>query len=210
MRVNAVKGQLMKGLAPQRSPTPGMPIPGSLKTALAAGTPKDAGQLEICRDAILRFFARETVNRVFVVLAWAVIFAVLAFGCIIAWAFLGLFLGLDNGWAAPKEICVDAWQTLHGNISSLPAGEVPMINGTYVADDCTLNQWWFNTCVKAFVSLFSYINFLPSTSAVSNCSAALACTHSDPQELRRPCCHSPVAAHDTRAGILLEANIRCR
>eukprot|EP00966_Prymnesium_polylepis_P081964 1898713-Prymnesium_polylepis.1 len=94
-------------------------------------------------------------------------FAVLTFGCIIAWAFLGLFLGLNNGWAAPYEVCEDAWHSLHGNTSSLPAGEVPMINGTYVADDCTRNQWWFNTCVKAFVSLFSYINFLPSTSAVS-------------------------------------------
>ena len=161
MLVQKAKGQLMKGLKPQRRPLPGMPIPGSLKTALAAGTPDDARVREVFRDAILLFFANDRVNRVFVALVVVMVFTVLTFGFIIFWAFLGLFLGVDNGWTTPKEVCVDAWRAQHGNATELPASEVPRINGTYVAEDCNLNQWWFNTCVKAFVSLFSYVNFLP-------------------------------------------------
>ena len=141
MLVQKAKGQLMKGLKPQRRPLPGMPIPGSLKTALAAGTPDDARAHEVFRDAILLFFANDHVNRVFIALVVVMVFTVLTFGFIIFWAFLGLFLGVDNGWTTPKDVCIDAWRAQHGNTTDLPASEVPRnVNGSYVADDCNLNQ----------------------------------------------------------------------
>ena len=37
----------------------------------------------------------------------------------------------------------------------------PSVNGWYVAEFCTAQQWWFNMCIKAFTIIFSYINFLP-------------------------------------------------
>ena len=56
---------------------------------------------------------------------------------------------LDDLALPPTNLTVVIWQG------------IPKVNGQYVAHFCSLNQRWMNLCVKAFVTLFSYVNFLP-------------------------------------------------
>ena len=140
------------------SAPPGHPIPRSLAIALLEPTPADASRFEAARDAALRRFAGATVSRVFAGLAAVLLVALVVFGALIAWAVLGLFLGVPNGWDAPSPRCRAA--AAAANVT-LGARDVPRVAGAYVAGACTANQRWFNLCVKAFVGLFCYVHFLP-------------------------------------------------
>lgn len=150
-----------------------MPVPGDLLEALVQSAPEDATCLERTRDKVLTIFANRRVNRVFLVLACIVMLAVAAFGLVIAWAMLGLFLGVHNGWQHVNEDCALCARFLHLNLTAmmvpscavLPSrGSAPTCCsdiGLHVDSFCTHNQRIFNLCAKAFVALFSYINFLP-------------------------------------------------
>ena len=91
--------------------------------------------------------------------------AVVGFGLIIGWAALGLFMDIDNGWTETLPECLTHLNnSLASNLTEYdgrPLSVPTALNGLPLANFCSLNQWWFNYCVKAFVVLFSYINFLP-------------------------------------------------
>ena len=118
---------------------------------------KDATGCERFRDLMLMTLSHPVVSQVFLVLAMLVMIAVVGFGLLIVWAFLGLFLGIPNGWATIDERCLRCAASL--NISLEPQ-QVPNCPGIHTPDFCSLNQYVFNLCIKGFVALFSYINFL--------------------------------------------------
>jgi len=136
---------------------PGLPMPPSLKHALSAA-PDDSSCFERARDTVLLFFAHKHVSLVLFGVAVVVSLAVVGFGVLICWTMLGLFFEIDNGWGKTRDVCLNStgW-----NATEMKGTSVPMLDGEYVTTFCNLNQWWFNTCIKAFVVLFSYINFLP-------------------------------------------------
>lgn len=153
LMINAKK-QIVVRFRPEMRPIPGLPMPHAMLTVLCAGTPQDATCYERMRDRILDVFAHRRVNNIFTFVAILVTIAVCGFGLLIAWTMLGLYLGVENGMTETLDKCgghkiVDA--------KSVPKGD----DNEYVANFCNLNQWWFNLCIKAFVVLFSYINFLP-------------------------------------------------
>lgn len=137
----------------------GLPQDQSLSISLAQGSPSDTSCLERTRDSVLLFFSGPLVRDVCLGLALIVCCAVVLFGLIISWTVLGLYLSVDNGWNTITETCRLQAEM---NGESLAAQAVPQTSdGTYVAEFCNNNQRWFNLCIKAFVILFSYINFLP-------------------------------------------------
>lgn len=137
---------------------PGLPMASSLFDELKGGAPEDATCMELWRDSILLFFADPVVGRVIIVLALLVSLTVVGFGLLICWTMLGLFFEIDNGWGGISDVCLNStgW-----NATTATTTSVPMLDGEYITGFCTLNQWWFNQCVKVFVGLFTYINFLP-------------------------------------------------
>jgi len=78
---------------------------------------------------------------------------------------LGLFLGVPNGWGEFKQECLDLAaqynQTLGPQSIPTPPNSEWGWSQHSTVEDCTLNQLWFNRCIKVFTILFSYINFLP-------------------------------------------------
>ena len=127
------------------------------------------------RDAVLSWFAQRGVNRVFLVLAAIAFTLVGVAGLIIAWAVLGLFMGVPNGWTHVDEKCLAcAANVTNTSIADVALGpmEVPTCDAQTLAQGtcpascrglayCTANQLIFNWCIKSFVIIFSYINFLP-------------------------------------------------
>ena len=133
---------------------PAMPMPAALVSVYETASPADATCAERRRDAILAFFAHPTVSYALLLVALAVALAVVLVGLVIAWAVLGLFLGVPNGWDDFRPACVDLAaaynQTLHPTYIPIP----PDAEWGWAKDaqvhDCTLNQMWFNRCIKAF------------------------------------------------------------
>ena len=121
--------------------------------------PNDATCFELLRDKTLRFFSHPTTSKVFFGFAVLVSLAVVAMGLIMCWAMLGLFFEIPNGWDETMDVCLNAtgWNQTDMGQMSVPLDE----DGEYASSFCNLNQWWFNTCMKVFVVLFSYVNFLP-------------------------------------------------
>ena len=107
---------------------------------------------------MLKFFSNARAVKVFFVLALLVSISVVGMGLVMCWAMVGLFFDIPNGWEATRSVCLNAsgW-----NETSSTGLKVPMVDGEYVTAFCSLNQWWFNACIKVFVLLFSYVNFLP-------------------------------------------------
>ena len=146
----------MQGLEMQ--PLPGLPMPPSLWKTVKKGAPQDATCYERVRDRILLSFVHPVVAKVMLVLALLVSISVVGMGLVMCWAMVGLFFDIPNGWEATRSVCLNAsgW-----NETSSTGLKVPMVDGEYVTAFCSLNQWWFNACIKVFVLLFSYVNFLP-------------------------------------------------
>ena len=145
-------------LKPQLAPLPGMPVPAALSSSrYHKGPPDDANWLELLRDGVLNCFAAKRARRIFLMGSVLVLVAVLVWGAIVAWAFLGLFLGLHNGWSEYSDECV---QAARRNNHTLDPHYLPPCDPS-CAEFCTLNQFYFNASIKAFVIIFSYINFLP-------------------------------------------------
>ena len=152
-----------------------MPVPYALQHALSQVAPIDAACLETARDAVLSWFAQRGVNRVFLALAAIAFTLVGVAGLIIAWAVLGLFMGVPNGWTHVDENCLAcAANVTNTSIADVDLGpmEVPTCDAQTLAKGicpascrglayCTANQLIFNGCIKSFVIIFSYINFLP-------------------------------------------------
>ena len=138
---------------------PGLPMPPSLLKTFRA-TPEDATCLERGRDSTLLLFAHPVIAKTFLVFAVLVSLAVIGMGLIMCWAMLGLFFDFPNGWEEQKVVCTNSsgWPLTDMSQMSVPKDPA---NGEYVTDFCNDNQWWFNTCMKVFVVLFSYVNFLP-------------------------------------------------
>ena len=63
-----------------------MPAPAALQEALEKMAPSDASCLERLRDGVLWLFVLPCINQLFVILAAIVIFLVVGFGLLIAWA----------------------------------------------------------------------------------------------------------------------------
>jgi len=140
-------------------PIPGLPMPPSLREVLSESSPEDSTCMEVARDRVLYAFAHPVVSQVFFGLAVGVSLAVLAFTGLMVWCILGLFFEVDNGWGDTIEVCLNStgW-----NATSLDRFvDVPKLDGKYITGFCNLNQYWFNVCIKVFVILFTYINFLP-------------------------------------------------
>ena len=70
--------------------------------------------------------------------------------------------------------------------------QVARVNAVNMHPDCTLGQWWFNVCIKAFTIIFSYVNFLPipwRLAIAHHCLGACACAsplHFRPASPPRP------------------------
>ena len=147
----------------------GLPLAAGIQEAMAAGTPPDASCLEWCRDRVLSFFAHPVVSRVCAVLALLTCVAVVGFGLLILWTICGLYFGLPSSWSETEPACALFLYVNGSRLADGPTDDpnvviwqgIPRVHGMYVADFCNLNQRWMNRCVKAFVVLFSYINFLP-------------------------------------------------
>ena len=129
---------------------------------------------EQARDSVLGVFASPRMSKLFLILAVLVSLMVIGFGLVIIWAMLGLYFEIPNGWEGTLDVCRDSigWNATSMAGTSVPIGE----DGEFVTNFCNLNQWWFNTCVKAFVVLFSYINFLPVPWRLS-CAHHVFCSH---------------------------------
>lgn len=141
------------------------PVPEGLYSVLKQEAVHDATRLERARDLVLHIFARPKVARLFLILAVIVALLVVAWGLVIAWAVLGLFLRVDNGWNNYSDECVALArqynQTLAPDYIPKPPGAKWGWSRHTDVEFCTANQYWFNASIKAFVVLFSYINFLP-------------------------------------------------
>lgn len=136
-----------------------MPAPAALQESLSHRAPADATCLELSRDSVLRVFVHPVVNKIFLVFAMIVIIAVVGWGLIISWAVIGLYLGVDNGWADEREACIECAAALNetltrANVPDCPANFTSS-TGLSVPSFCTLNQEWFNLSIKAFVIMFS-------------------------------------------------------
>ena len=145
-------------------PMPGMPMPSAVSSDFV--WPEDATAFERMRDRILWLFAHRSARRIFVSLALLTCVLVVVTGLIIAYAVLGLYLGVDNGWNHFHESCVTLARQYNHSLSPLYIPKPPGASWGWsrtvgTTRYCTLNQWWFNCCIKVFVILFSYINFLP-------------------------------------------------
>ena len=136
-------------------------MPASMKHVMAIGTPADASHLERFRDSILWAFAHKRVARLFMALSLLVMVSVVAWGLVIVWAVLGLFLGVQNGWHEYLPECVALAERFNQTLSPMYIPKPPgaqwgwgaaaatELHATY----CTDNQFWFNASIKAFVVL---------------------------------------------------------
>ena len=122
-------------------------------------------QLERLRDAVLRFFAHPSVSFIFFFCFVAVMLCVVGWGFVILYSVLGLFLGVDNGWNEYAPRCVELARAYNQSLSAQYVPKPPGARWGWSRDAeveyCTANQLYFNMSIKAFVVLFSYINFLP-------------------------------------------------
>ena len=144
--VAAAKAALQRRRAAQEDhqPQPGMPIPSGLEGVFTQKEPDDANCFERARDSILRFFAHRLVHRIFLSLSVLVCVLLVLNGLLIAYAVLGLYLRVDNGWGHYKPDCVAAslrWnQTLHAlYIPKPPGAEWGWSRSTDIMY-CTANQ----------------------------------------------------------------------
>jgi hypothetical protein len=137
-----------------------MPVPAALTSSrYDRGPPPDAHFLELARDKLLFAMAGKKARLVFMSLSIAVVIIVLIWGLIVFWAFLGLFLGFTtNGWGEELPECLA--QATRDNKTLYPL-YVPTCDYERGLTYCNLNQYYFNASIKAFVIIFSYINFLP-------------------------------------------------
>ena len=145
-------------------PMPGMPMPSVVSSDFV--WPSDATAFERARDRTLWLFGHRYARRTFVSLALITCVLVVVTGLIIAYAVLGLYLGVDNGWNHFHPSCVTLAERYNHSLSPLYIPKPPGASWGWsrtvgTTRYCTLNQWWFNCCIKVFVILFSYINFLP-------------------------------------------------
>ena len=133
---------------------PAMPMPVALADVLMTASPRDASCLERQRDRILAFFAQPCVVKTTLFIAVLVAVNVVVFGLIIVWAVLGLFLGVPNGWGEFKQECLDLAaqynQTLGPQSIPTPPNSEWGWSQHSPVEDCTLNQLWFNRCIKVF------------------------------------------------------------
>jgi len=144
---------------------PAMPMPVALADVFLTAPPPDATCIERLRDHVLAFFAHPTISKIFLALALIVIVCVVAAGLVIVWAILGLFFGVPNGGSEWRPRCAELFAlynqtTTPQSIPTPPNSEWGWAQNSEVTD-CSLNQLWFNRCIKGFTILFSYINFLP-------------------------------------------------
>ena len=136
--VHQARQRFMTFLHPNTRQIPGIPVPASLAIALSEPPPDDATCYEASRDAVLRVFAHPTVSLLFTLLACLMCLLVVVFGLLIAWAVLGLFLNVQNGWTAEMPRC-----RIPANSTHFPmhrARGVPKVNGQYITGFCNLNQ----------------------------------------------------------------------
>jgi hypothetical protein len=123
------------------------------------------GCVERARDSVLRFFAHPSVSSILFICFVCVMLGVVGWGLVIVYSVFGLFLGIDNGWNAYSEACValaSQWnQTLSPTYIPKPPNAAWGWSRKAEIEYCTSNQLYFNMAIKAFVVLFSYINFLP-------------------------------------------------
>jgi len=128
-------------------------------------TPDDASRYELVRDRILEFFARRNVNRVLLMLAVMCGACIVFWVFVIAWAFLGLFLGVENSGHQMYPECIELAASFNQTLGALSIPKPPGAGWGWSRhapiEVCSLNQLWFNRSVKAFAVLFSYVNFLP-------------------------------------------------
>ena len=147
---------------------PGMPMPAAIAAAhdSVGMWPSDANCFERTRDRILWLFALKSARRLFIALSLLVCVLVVVAGLIITWAVLGLFLGVDNGWNEFSDECIEFARRYNHSLTPMyipkpPGASWGWSRDAHIAGYCTANQFWFNVTIKAFVILFSYINFLP-------------------------------------------------
>ena len=159
-RNGSLRSKAASPLRPQARPLPGMPVPAALTSSrYDRGPPPDAHFLELARDKLLFAMAGKKARLVFMSLSIAVVIIVLIWGLIVFWAFLGLFLGFTtNGWGEELPECLA--QATRDNKTLYPL-YVPTCDYERGLTYCNLNQYYFNASIKAFVIIFSYINFLP-------------------------------------------------
>jgi len=134
-----------------------MPVGTDLTVTLELTRPADAHTAERLRDRVLAAFGNRYTRVIFGTLAVLCCLCLIGFALLFVYCFLGIFCNIDNGWSSLYPACADAL----AEGESWSTTSVPRVNGSYVAEYCTDNQRRFNWCVKAFVVIFSYINFLP-------------------------------------------------
>jgi hypothetical protein len=146
-----------------------MPQPGNLQLV---GRPSDASRYERLRDAVLTWFARPDVSRVFLALAIVTFLNVVAWGLVYCWACLGLFFRVDNGWATTDTGC----RLLAAQFNqTLSPGDVPVPPGT---DSSELTHTSDNA-IHSIRSLFSLWRVVYSSVHCASVRAARGtdCTH---------------------------------
>ena len=136
------------------------------------GTPQDADCAEQMRDRWLGWFVG--LNQLFLVFAVISMVLVIGFGIWITILMFNVMFGVNFwGLGDPFDECsetsaIAAYMERNpdANRSALvfePATTdmAYFINGEWYVGHCTVGQFWFGMCIKAFVIIFSYINFLP-------------------------------------------------
>ena len=141
----------------------GVPVENTTDTreTVSLPPPIDATCLERSRDHVLEWFCNPTVAKIFIVLALCVICILSFWGAVIAWSFLGLFLGVDNGWGAMSQLCLELAASYNTTLQPKDIPRPPDATWDWSDppfDHCNDNQRLFNLSVKAFTACFSYIN----------------------------------------------------
>lgn len=119
--------------------------------------------LERLRDCVLRCLDRRDVRVLLFFANLVVAFGLVTWGCVLVYSLLGLFLSVNNGWNEYYPECVALAELYNQTLTPKYIPEPPGVEWGWAVtfegpDHCTLNQFYFNSAVKAFTVIFTYVN----------------------------------------------------